>query len=90
MYARVGKIPGNHVKQVLELLNEVEKEELKEMKGVYVLVDEKKEKLMTITLWESKEDLKASLPAAKEVFKEVEKITGWPVEVEHFEVALQQ
>ena len=90
MYARVGKIKGGHVEQVLELLEKSSNEGLEEMKGVYVLVDEKKENTMTLTLWESKEKAEASLPAAQRIFKEVEKITGWPVEIEHFEVAYKQ
>jgi hypothetical protein len=90
MYARVGKIPGNHVEQVLEFLKKAPNDGLEETKGVYVLVDEKKAKTMTITLWETKEKAEASLPAAKKIFKEIEKITGMPVEVEHFEVAFQQ
>lgn len=90
MYARVGKIPGNHVEQVLEFLKKSSNEGLEEIKGVFVLVDEKKAKTMTITLWETKEKAEASLPAAKKIFKEVEKITGMPVEIEHYEVAHQE
>lgn len=90
MYARVSNIPGNHVKQVLELLENISDEGLQEMKGVYVLVDEKKENLLTITLWDSKEKAESSLPAAKTVFKEVEKITGHPVESKHYEVAFKK
>ncbi len=90
MYARVGKIPGNHVKQVLEHLQNINEQGLEEVKGTYVLVDEKKEKMMTITLWETKGKAEASLPRAKEIFKEIEKITGWPVETEHYEVAHHQ
>lgn len=90
MYARVSKIPGNHIKQVLDHLDNVSDEGLEEVKGVYVLVDEKKEKIMAITFWETKEKAEASLPAAKKIFKEIEKITGWPVETEHYEVAMQQ
>lgn len=89
MYARVNTIPGNHVEQVLEHLNNASKEGLEEAKGGYYLVDEKKQKLMTITFWETKEKAEASLPAAKNILKGVEKITGWPVETEHYEVAKQ-
>lgn len=89
MYARVNTIPGNHVKQVLEYLDNVSDKGFEEMKGSFVLVDEKKEKVMTITLWESKEKAEATLPVVKEILKGVEKITGWPVETEMYEVADQ-
>ncbi len=89
MYARVSTIPGNHVKQVLEYLDSISDEGFEEMKGSFVLADEKKEKVMTITLWESKEKAEATLPAAKEILKGVEKITGWPVVIEMYEVADQ-
>jgi hypothetical protein len=61
MYARVTTIPGNHVDQVIEYLGSANDEGLEDMKGVYVLVDEKKEKMMTITLWESKEKVETTL-----------------------------
>lgn len=89
MYARVSKIPGNHVKQVLDHLDNVSDEGLEEVKGGYILVDENKEKIMVISLWETKEKAEASLPAAKKIFEEIEKITGWPVETEHYEIARQ-
>ncbi len=90
MYARVSTIPGNHVEQVLEHLKNASNEGLEEVKGAYFLVDEKKEKMITITLWETKEKAEASLPAAKRIFQEVEKITGWPIQSEHYKVALQE
>ena len=90
MYARVSKIPGNHVEQVSEYLQKSKQERLKKAKGVYVLVDENKKNMMTITLWDSKEQAEATLPEVKEVFKGVEKITGHQVEIEHFEVVWQQ
>ncbi len=89
MYARVNTIPGNHVEQVLEQLNNASDEGLEEVKGGYYLVDEKKQKTIIITLWETKEKAEASLPAAKKILREVEKITGWPVETEHYEVVKQ-
>ncbi len=90
MYARVSLIPGNHVEQVSEYLQNSKQDRLKEAKGVYVLVDEKKESMMAITLWESKDQAEETLSEAKEVLKGVEKITGHPVEVKHYEVVLQQ
>ncbi len=90
MYARVSTIPGNHVEQVLAHLKNASNEGLEEVKAVYFLVDEKKEKMMTITFWETKEKAEASLPAAKRIFQEVEKITGWPIQSEHYKVAMQE
>ncbi len=87
MYARVSTIPGNHVEQVLEHLKNASNEGFEEMKATYFLVDEKKERTITISFWETKEKAEASLPAAQKIFKEIEKITGWPIESEHYEVA---
>ena len=90
MFARVGKIPGNHVEQVSEYLKKSTQGGGEMPKGIYVLVDEKKENILTITLWDSKEQAEATLPEAKEVVKGVEKITGRQVELEHFEVVWQK
>jgi len=87
MYARVSTIPGNHVEQVLEHLKNASNEGFEEMKATYFLVDENKEKTITISFWDTKEKAEASMPAAKKIFKEIEKITGWPIESEHYEVA---
>lgn len=87
MYARVSVIPGNQTEQVIDFLNNASDYEDGEMKGAYIMVDEKKQKVLTITLWETKEQAEASRPEARLILKELEKITGEPIESEHYQVA---
>ncbi len=89
MFARVGTITGDHVKEVIDFLRKAIPPKAKEMKAAYVLKDDKAGKVMTITLWETKEALDATADSADKILKEVSNITGvFPV-VEVFEVGLE-
>ncbi len=90
MHARVITFPGNHVKEVVKFLNNLDKKGFKEAKGSYVLADPNNEKTMTVTLWDTKDALDASMPAAEEVANQIAKdITGMPPKIEVYEVAHQ-
>jgi len=90
MHARVITFPGNHVKEVVEFLNNLDEKGFEEVKGSYVLADPNNEKTMTVTLWETREALEASMPAAEKVAKQIAKdITGMPPKIEVYEVAHQ-
>ncbi len=90
MHARVITFPGNHVKEVVKFLNNLDKKGFEDAKGSYVLADPNNEKTMTVTLWDNKDALDASMPAAEEVAKQIAKdITGMPPKVEVYEVAQQ-
>jgi len=90
MHARVITFPGNHVKEVVDFLNNVDEKDFKEAKGFYVLADPNNEKTMTVTLWETKEALEASKPAAEKIANQIAKdITGMPPQIEAYEVAHQ-
>ncbi len=88
MYARVITFPGNHVKEVVEFLKNVDSKDFEGVKGSYVLADPSNEKTMTVTLWESKDTLEATMPAAEKVAKQIVKdITGMPPKIDVYEVA---
>ena len=89
MYARVGKVTGNNIEKVIDYLDNASDEGYDDLNGFFILVDENKEKILTLTLWETKEEAESSLPAAMEIYKDLEKMTGEPSEVELYEVALQ-
>ena len=90
MHARVITFPGNHVKEVVDFLNNVDVKDFKEAKSFYVLADPNNEKTMTVTLWETKEALEASKPAAEKIANQIAKdITGMPPQIEAYEVAHQ-
>ncbi len=90
MHARVITFPGNHVKEVVKFLDDLDKKAFEDVKGAYVLADPNNEKTMTVTLWDNKEALEASMPAAEEVAHKIAKdITGMPPKIEVFEVAHQ-
>jgi len=88
MFARVSTLGGNHVKEVVKFLKETNPPGLEEMKGGYILAKEN-EKVLTITLWESREAVEASLPAAKKVLDEASRITGIAPKIEVYEVAMK-
>jgi len=90
MYARVITFPGNHVKEVVEFLKKIDKKDFEDVKDHFVLADPNNEKTMTVTLWESRDALEATMPAAEKVAKEISKdITGMPPKIEVYEVADQ-
>ncbi len=90
MYARVITFTGNHVKEVVAFLNNVDVKDFEGAKGFYVLADLNNEKTMTVTLWETKETMEASKPAAEKVANQIAKdITGMPPQIEVYEVANQ-
>jgi len=90
MYARVITFTGNHVKEVVAFLNNVDVKDFEGAKGFYVLADLNNEKTMTVTLWETKETMEASKPAAEKVANQIAKdITGMPPQIEVYEVAHQ-
>jgi len=90
MHARVITFPGNHVKEVVYFLNNVDVKNFEGAKGFYILADPNNEKTMTITLWETKETMEASKPAAEKVAHQIAKdITGMPPQIEVYEVAHQ-
>jgi heme-degrading monooxygenase HmoA len=95
MFARVSTISGNHVPEVIKYFEEAtatdpsEVPGLEKMKGSYILKDNKHGKVMTITLWETKEDMEKSLPKAKEILEGTVPITGMPPLIEFYEVALK-
>ncbi len=90
MHARVITFPGNHVKEVVEFLNNIDEKGFEEVKGSYFLADPNNEKTMTVTLWETQEALEASMPAAEKVAHQIAKdITGMPPKIEVYEVAHQ-
>ena len=68
-------------------------DELKMNKGlrdVYVLVDRARGELMTFTVWDSEEDLQASLGFAREAFGQISTMTvGDPV-IKMMEVAIHE
>ncbi len=90
MFARVITFPGNHVKEVVEFLNNVDTTGLEEVKSYFTLVDPENQKTMTVTLWETKQTLEASMPAAEKIANQIAKdITGMPPKIEVYEVAAQ-
>ena len=89
MYARVSKISGDHVKEVVEFLKEANPPGLEEMKGGYILANYETGKVMTITLWETQKTLEASLPSAKKVLDQTSGITGMPPVIDTYEVAMK-
>ncbi|MGM0366346.1 MAG: antibiotic biosynthesis monooxygenase family protein [Actinomycetota bacterium] len=88
MFARISTLGGNHVKEVVKFFKEANPPGLEGMKGGYVLAKEN-EKVITITLWESREAVEASLPAAKKILEEASHITGVAPKIEIYEVAME-
>jgi len=90
MHARVITFPGDHVKEVVEFLKNIDDKDLEKVQGAYVLADPNNQKTMTVTLWETQETLEASMPAAEKVAHQIAKdITGMPPKIEVYEVAHQ-
>lgn len=88
MHARVITFDGDHVKEVVKFINDADKTGLEKVKEIYVLADVNNKKTMTVSLWDTKEDLENSLPAAEEIAKQVSRdITGMPHQIEIYEVA---
>lgn len=60
-------------------------------KGIYLLYDDESGRSLSITLWETEEDMKASEEAARRARTESAETTGdVVVGVERYEVALQE
>ena len=93
MYARVSTLIGkpeninqtiSHFKAATAIDTE------KGWKGGYALVNRQTGKILTITLWETKEDMEATVSLANQIRGQAANIAGSPPPtVEVFEVALQ-
>lgn len=92
MHARVSTIMGKpeNIDQTVSHLDKAMIGEEKGFEGAYVLVNRQTGKLLTFTLWDSKEDLEASASVANEIRNKAAGIAGaQPASVEIYEVALQ-
>jgi uncharacterized protein YuzE len=89
MFARVSTISGQEkqIKKVVSSIEDANPTGLEEMKGGYILIDNKAGKVMTITLWETREALEASMPVAKQVLGDAAAAIGVSPVIEVFEVA---
>ena len=93
MFARVSTFQespegiAESIRRLPETQQRVEAMDLSGLKGIYYLVDRHSGKTLTITLWETEQDLKASEEAANQVRGEEAEATGGQiVDVERFEV----
>lgn len=93
MYARVSTINGKsgNIDKVVKHFEEATAiETSKGWKGAYVLVDRQTGKILTITLWESREDMEATVAEANQIRNQAIDIAGAvPATVEMYEVVLQ-
>ncbi len=96
MFARVSTLQGDP-KESEKAIQTAEEQvvpkirELKGCKGFYYLVDRSSGKSLGITLWESKQDLDASVQAANQIRSATaEKAGASIVSVEQFEIAIQE
>lgn len=93
MYARVSTIMGKpeNIDRVVDYLNKAAFPGNEEgWKGAYALVNRQTGKMLTITLWETREAMEATVPDANQIRGEAASMAGagQPV-VEVYEVALK-
>lgn len=88
MFARVSTILGKsgQLEQVANSIKDANPPGLEEIKNAYLLVDNKAGKLITITLWETREAVEKSMPVAKQVLEEAASTIGSSPDIEVFEV----
>ncbi len=92
MWARVSTIQGKpeEINTTIEYINNISDKGLEKMKSSYFLVDRKSGKGMTITLWDSLEDLQESSKVADQIRNDISDIAlAEQPRVEIFEVASQ-
>ena len=95
MFARVSTIEGSpeRIDEAIRLDRETIVSEARKMqgfKGLYLLVDRKTGKQMSIALWETEADLNTSAEAAKRLRGQyVQADAAQPAKVEVYEVAIQ-
>lgn len=93
MYARVSTINGKpeSIDKVIKHFEEATTiETSKGWKGAYALVNRQTGKILTITLWESREDMEATVADANQIRNRAADIAGAaPATVEMYEVALK-
>jgi len=95
MFARVSIIEGSptRIEEAIRHVRETVLPEARRMqgfKGLYLLVDRKTGKEMTVALWETEADLKASTEVANRLRAQaVHTVAAPPAKVEIYEVTVQ-
>jgi heme-degrading monooxygenase HmoA len=91
MYARVSTFMGKpeNISQAIKPLKEAFITKEKGWKGGYALVNRQTGKMLTMTLWETKEDMEATVQVANQIRGQAARLAGAaPPTVEVYEVAL--